>query len=211
MSSLLDQSEAFHAELTVRLERARAALAKNQSQRRDLAFARESGDEAARKMTAVLAKEAAALADDISSLEAAVEEAERRVQRQLAIERDVTERDKAKQALALIEAFRKRGAALDEAFARALGEFEALERDRKSLDLLGYGPATASLIKVNMATAANAALQRVGLQQTFLPPGRRHTFAEVISGWSESVARRAQSRLDAPEPTTTSKKAERAA
>lgn len=66
----IKQAEATQAELEKRLATAREALVANVARRDDLAFEVQTGDDAARKVTAALAKEAATLADDIRSLEA---------------------------------------------------------------------------------------------------------------------------------------------
>jgi hypothetical protein len=192
----ISKAEATGSELVTRLAAAREALAANISRRADLAFASETGDTAARKMTAAFAKEAAALTDDIASLEAATAEAGRRVAAARAADLDATERAKAEKALAMIEAFRKRGATLDAAFDAAIAEFAALERDFKALDLLGYAPSTWALVKINLQLAAGTKLQLVGLQQNFLAPRERRNFLSAISGWADNVARRARARME---------------
>jgi hypothetical protein len=74
-----------------------------------------------------------------------------------AVERDETERDRAGKALALLDSFAKRGAALDVAFGEAIGEYNALAAEFRELEKLGHSPTTFPLVKITMKYAAPVA------------------------------------------------------
>lgn len=156
----------------------------------------QTGDASARKRLDKLVAETPAIEVERRSLEYAVRAAKERITSIAAASADAVERDKAEKALALIETFRKRGAALDSAFDAAIAEIGALERDFRALDLLGYAPSTWALVKINLQLAASTKLQLVGLQQNFLAPRERRNFLSAISGWSDNVARRARARVE---------------
>jgi hypothetical protein len=156
----------------------------------------QTGDLAARKRLEKLVAETPAIETERRSLEYAIKAAKERVTAIAAADLDAAERDKAERALALIDAFRERGAKLDAAFDAAIAEFGALERDFKALNLLGYAPSTWGLVKINLQLAAATKLQRVGLQQSFLAPRERRDFLSTIVAWSDNVSRRARARID---------------
>jgi hypothetical protein len=198
MSTPLDQAQGKQAELAAKLAASKDRLAKLKSQKDDLAYATFTGDPDAAKSSAYLAKEIAATQETIDGLTAACDTAALHVAAAEAAERDADERNKASQALALIEDFKRRGAKLDAAFASALAEYAALERDRRALDLLGFPPTTPALCQLHMKLAATTALQSIGLQvDRYLSPGQRRNFATAIEGWASGVERRAQARLAA--------------
>lgn len=103
-------------------------------------------------------------------------------------------------ALGLVSGFVARGKALDEKLSAFVEEFQELNRDFTELQKVNYPPATWALIATNMRSATLARLMFTDLQVEFLPPARRHSFAQVIEAWGAHVRLRAQGRLDRGAP-----------
>ncbi|MFZ0209886.1 MAG: hypothetical protein WAL59_27905 [Roseiarcus sp.] len=184
------------AELEAKLLAHQAKAGEHEAAIAAVSLPAQTGDASARKRLDKLVAETPAIDTERRSLEYAIKAAKERVTSIAAADLDAAERDKAGQALAMVEAFRKRGAALDVAFDAAIAEFGALERDFRALDLLGYAPSTWNLVKINLQLAAATKLQLVNLQQNFLAPRERRDFVGAISGWADNVARRARARIE---------------
>jgi hypothetical protein len=166
-----------------------------------ISFAAHSGDAAAHKRLDALNQKAASAALEIRSLEAAVAEARKRVGYAAAVETDANERENARNALALLGDFERRGEQLDHAMGKVLSQYEELIRDFNALEKLGFPPNSKALIEINAKRAIQTKLMSVGLQSEFLPPNERHTFAEVIEGWAQAVRSRIEARLRRNPPT----------
>ncbi len=114
----IDQAERTRAELVKRLETLRADRAANEERRAALAFDAETGDAAAKRSIAELTKAAAALDVDVQTVEAAIAEAARRVRAAADASRRQAERDKARQARAILARLRTASPRSTPAFAR---------------------------------------------------------------------------------------------
>jgi DNA polymerase III gamma/tau subunit len=185
------------ADLEQKLADARARHDEAQSEAKEIAFAAHTGEADARKRLDRLHAESAKIAAEVLSLEAAIVEARRRVDAALAAESDDIARDKAERAIALLDAFAKRGAELDAALGAFLERYADLTRDVRQLEALGYSPSTSALIAKNMQSAVATKLQFTELRQAFLAPHERRNFVDVIEGWGRSVRMRATARLNA--------------
>ena len=183
------------AELEAKLVAHRTKAGEHEAAIAAVSLPAQTGDASARKRLDKLVAETPAIAAEGRSLEYAIKTAKERVTSIGAADADAAERDKANQALALIEAFRDRGARLDSAFDAVITDMTALEKDFHLLNVLGYPPTTWALLKINLQLAAATKLQRVGLQQNFLAPRERHDFLSTIVAWSDNVARRAGARV----------------
>ena len=183
-------------ELTARLGALRADRVKNEQRRRDLALDAELGDAKARKEIGELAKGAAALDVEISTVEAALAEAGRRISAAEAAEREEALRQKARTALAMLDEFEARGEALSGKLAGFIAEYKALCGDFRKLEQVGFAPTTYALIASNMRRAVASALLDTDLRQEFLAPKDRTTFAAVIAGWAANVRARAGAMLN---------------
>ena len=156
---------------------------------------RERAQEAGR-----LNAKAAMVAAEVASLEAAIVEAQRRVDQAMADERDEVERAKARDALALLDDFSQRGKLLDESMDKFVRPYDELTRDFRALQLLGYEPTSYPLVQINMQAAVATKLQFTDLRQNFLAPHARRDFISVIEGWARHVRGRAEARLNRNAP-----------
>jgi chromosome segregation ATPase len=185
------------ADLEAKLADARARHDEAQSEAKEIAFAAHTGEADAKRRLDRLHADAAKISSEVLSLEAAIVEARRRVNEALAAESDDVARDKAEQALALLDDFAKRGAELDAALDDFLAKYGSMMADISKFDSLGYAPSTRALITKNMQSAVATKLQFTPLRQSFPAPHERRNFVEVIEGWGRSVRMRAEARLKA--------------
>lgn len=192
----LEELKLKKAELSERRNTLAADLATKQDARASLAFDAELGVESAKRQIAELTTAAAKLESELKTVDAALAECARRVSGAEAAERGEVERENARAALALLETFRKRGAALDAAFSAAIAEYVALSDEFRRLNALGFAPTTVALVKANMQRAAATKLMFTDLQGEFLAPHVRRDFVTSIDGWAAAVAARANATLN---------------
>ena len=110
-------------------------------------------DAKAAKRVGEINTELARLASETTVLRAAIAEADRRDAATAAEQRDTTERGNAERALALLDSFAKRGAALDAKFDVAIAEYAGLCGEFKELEKLGFSPTTYRMVAITMRTA----------------------------------------------------------
>jgi hypothetical protein len=195
MQNAAESAREILADLEHKLAGARERKVETESLLKANAFAANTGDAEARKKQTKWNTDLASWAADIFSLEAAIVEARRRLAAAVAANADAQEQENARQALALLETFATRGAALDLAFEVVLAEYAQLSREFKELDRLGYPATTPSLVSVNMSLAASTKLMHTDMQNAFLAPARRRSFVESIEAWSAHVRAKATARL----------------
>ncbi len=194
----IDQAERTRAELVKRLETLRADRAANEERRAALAFDAETGDAAAKRSIAELTKAAAALDVDVQTVEAAIAEAARRVRAAADASRRQAERDKARQARAILARLAHRFAAIDAGLRQAADNLRAVQSDFRSLGAFGAAVPNGKLIEVNSRSAVYAALAGLGLDVPPIAPAARHSFESLGAGWLASIERWAAGILDAP-------------
>jgi hypothetical protein len=151
---------------------------------------------AATKRLAAINSELANGAAEITSLQAALNEANRRDAAAKAAQLDGKERDAAAAALGLLDTFAKRGAALDEAFDKLIAEYVALSDEFRQLENLKFAPTSHRMVHITMRTALLTKLMGTDLKIQHLAPGERKSFEGAIGGWSASIRSRAQARLN---------------
>ena len=187
------------ADLSARLaatEERRAALV---TERIETSFAAHTGDAKARARLTAISKNIAEIASEAESLQEALAEARRR---EKAAEYEAhVEKGKAdaRAALERIADWRERAAALDAALADFGEAYGKLKADMLSLATLGAPPSGAT-VRSACPRAVAAALQAAGLSKEidtigFLAPHERHSFADIVGGWSSQVERWAQAHL----------------
>jgi hypothetical protein len=160
-----------------KLSDARARHVETEAKAAELAYPANTGDESARKKLDGLNAKVAMVAAEVASLEAAIVTAKRHVAAAEAAEVDEAERRKARDALALLDDFSRRGKLLDESLDKFMKQYDALTRDFRALQLLGYEPTS-----------------------YFLAPHARRDFISVIEGWARHVRGRAEARLNRHAP-----------
>ena len=193
----IKQAEATQAELTKRLAAAREALADIVARRDDLAFEAQTGDAEARKVTAALATDAAALVDEIRSLEAATAEAGRRVTAARDSAAKEVDRERAAKARVIAVRLETRGAAMDAGLSAFKAAYSGLIDDMRELALLGAPAPSVALIDVNLRRALDSALGGLHTKVRPVPPLQRHSFDELAGGWARPSERWAAGILDA--------------
>jgi hypothetical protein len=153
-------------------------------------------DKASIKKVDEITEELNRVANEIAVLTAALAESGRRDEAAAAAKRDSDECGNAEKALALLDSFEKRGAALDAAFDTAISEYNALVDEFRRLDALGFAPTTYNLVNSNMRLALKSKVMNTGLVVEHLRSHLRRNFVDVISGWSNHVRARATARLN---------------
>lgn len=148
------------------------------------------------KRLAEIGTELQHLADETASLNAAIAEAGRRAAAADTADRDAAEREKAEKALVLLDSFAKRGAALDAKFDEAIAEFNAMSKEFRELEALGYPPTTFALVASNMKLALKTKLMNTGLIVEHLAPHMRRNFLTALEGWTAHTRGRATARLN---------------
>jgi hypothetical protein len=151
----------------------------------------------ATKRIAAIATELAGLDNIRATLSAALAETSRRAAAADTAARDAAERDKAEKALALLDSFSKRGAAMDAKFDEAVAEFNAMLKEFRELDALGYPPTTYNLVASNMRLALKTKLMQTGLIIEHLAPNMRRNFLTALEGWVAHTRARATAALEA--------------
>jgi chromosome segregation ATPase len=149
-----------------------------------------------RKRLDKLEAEMAKAAMEVASLESAIGEAKKRVEAAEADEVDEAELARARDALALLDSFAKRGDDLQQSLDKFIANYAELSKDFRQLEAQGYAPTTWSLVKVNMQAAVATGLQFTDLRQAFLAPHERRDFRAVIEGWARHIRGRAEARLN---------------
>ncbi|SFK83497.1 hypothetical protein [Methylocapsa palsarum] len=193
--STLDDARAALASLNGKLEAARKKASSIDVEIVGVSFAAHCDDAGARKTLDALNAKASSASLEIRSLEAAVSEAKRRVDLATAADADAADCEKARQALALLNDFAKRGDELQRALERFVAKYNDLAGDFRQLEKLGYAPTSYPLIKVNMAAATKTALMHTDVSVAHLAPHARRDFQSVIDGWASHVRARASARL----------------
>ncbi|SFK28813.1 hypothetical protein [Methylocapsa palsarum] len=196
MTTLIDEARAILVDLNEKLEAARKKAAGIDVEIVGVSFAAHCDDAGARKTLDALNSKASAASLEIRSIEVAVSEAKRRVDLATTAEAAESEREKARQALALLDDFAKRGDQLQQALDKFIAKYSELTNDFRRLELLGYAPTSYALVKTNMQSAMKAALMPTDLRIEHLPPHARRDFRDVIEGWSRHVRMRASARLN---------------
>jgi hypothetical protein len=162
---------------------------------KNVSFEAHTAGGEARERLDNLTSQAVGAAREAESLGAAISEAKLRLAAAVAAETDAAEQDKARMALGLVSGFLARGRALDEKLTAFIEEYQALRGDFHDLERTGYPPSSWSLVEINLKNAVASRLMGTPMQTDFLPPAKRHTFEEVITGWGNSVRMRAERRL----------------
>jgi hypothetical protein len=153
-------------------------------------------DAKAAKRVGEINTELARLGNETVVLNAALDEAGRRDAAAKAAERDGQERDNATKALALLDTFAQRGAALDEWFDKMIAEYTALCSEFRELEKLGFSPTTYRMVAITMRTAMLTKLMGTDLKIQHLAPGDRKTFQGAIESWSAAARARAETELN---------------
>ena len=186
----LEELRAKQSELKERRDRLRAELVQNQDRRLALSFDSECGVAAARKEINKLVEAAAALDVELKTVDAALAEAGRRVAGAEAADREEGQRQRAREALGLLDEFEARGVALSQKLGDFLAEYQNLCGDFRKLERIGFSPTSYPLIASNMRRAVASALLETDLRQDFVAPNDRTTFAAVIGAWAGNVRSR---------------------
>jgi len=191
-----EHARTIEAEIFGKIGAAKAELKVVDERRAAIAYDAETVGGETKKEFDRLAKDRLALQTRLEGLDHALAGARRRVSAADADVEDEAARRRAAEALELLDAFAKRGAALDSKFSQVIHEYQALCGDFRQLEKLGFPPTTYALVQLNMRRAATAALMSAGLAEAFLAPLDRRSFSQVVDGWTSAVRGRATARLE---------------
>jgi hypothetical protein len=184
------------------LQRKHAAATVRQTElsmeRRQIAYAAHTGDDAARARLDELIAEDASLAGEIASLAEAAAEARNRLAEAQRAEAQAAERDLAGDVVKKVREFRKHGTELDRLAQQLVTQFTNLADEAATIRALGVPLAASGLIRVNCARALQSALIPAGLDVERVPPNQRHSFTELVDGWTRGAEVWAKARLAEP-------------
>jgi hypothetical protein len=179
-----------------------AAIAKAtalQTDRRQLAFDANTGDQKARKALDT-ANSASATADlEIENVRSAIEEARRRLGEAERAEEMALLASNAEAALVLGERLAERGRKIDAALAIVADESKAFADDIAALNRLGCRSPRIEQFTSLGERAVSFALMFCPLKLRHLGFNERHSFTELSSTWRETVTRWASGFLDKSE------------
>jgi hypothetical protein len=197
--------------MTTEIEKAEATLAKLEDHRRHLiqkateldaerqkiAFSAHTGDQKARQRLDRINAETASHQSELLSIDAAITEAQSRVEaahRQAAIEAD---REQARKLVQELEAFEACGDKLDELIGDFVKYSFALERTVSEINALGCPSPSHAQLDALGARALLTALNKTPWAREFspLPPNERRTFASLIEAWSPQIRSNIDGRL----------------
>jgi hypothetical protein len=187
------------AELEKKLTSAKAEHAEATAAAKALAFDAFTIGGAAQERLAALHAQAGALAAELTSLEAAIQEAQRRLAEALAYEAGEAGRAAAVRRFAILESMAARCARLDAIFAKENAELQALFDEYDKAGLEGERPCSRDMFRVSTKNARLAALQAGPLEvgEKFLAPFQRHTLVETVGSAVKAAMVRATATINA--------------
>jgi hypothetical protein len=184
-------------------------LQKLGQERAALSYDAHRGDPKSRKRLDDLHLTAAKMDSEFLSLDAAVSEAQSRVKDAEAAVTKAQAAAKAQQILGLLPDLREHGKLLDRALLELIDNYEKFQNTARTIraltnpgtDAAGMPLSTEkavpseALMRVGCKRALIAGLCHTDLEVERLAPSDRHTFAEIVDGWSESIRHWARRRL----------------
>jgi len=187
------------ADLNAKLAATEERRAQLVTERIETSFDAHTGDAKARARLNSINKSIAEIMSEAESLQEALASARRRekvAEHEAHLEKG---RADARAALERIAAWPDRAAKLDAQLAGFAAGYEKLKADMAALATLG-APPSGVMVRSACPRAIMTALQMAGLYQEierigFLAPHERHSFADIVGGWSMQVERWAQARL----------------
>jgi hypothetical protein len=191
-----DEAKTILADLERRKQEHEAKLRLADADIGSISLAAQTGDAEARKRLAKLQGEKRSAEDELKSLVFAGEAQRRVVAECEAADTEEAERKNAGKALAMLDSFAARGAALDKTFDAALAEYAELTKDFHALTSLGYAPTTYPALKVAMQKAAATKLMFTDLQGAFLAPRERRNFKDAVEWFARNIRVKAEARLN---------------
>jgi DNA repair exonuclease SbcCD ATPase subunit len=142
-------------------------------------------DKTAVKRLAEINAEIAHLSSELTSLNAALEEAGRRATAAVSAEAAEAEKARAEQALPIAERLAERGKKLDAAIQEYCANFNGVKEDLDALARLGVPIPTRDLVRVNLRRANDAAQASLDKTSRPVPPNQRHSFDSLLRGWAQ--------------------------
>jgi hypothetical protein len=205
----LRSARVAHAEFVTKRGAHEERLTDLAKERAALAFDAHRGDPKARKRLDALHLEIARADSEAKSIDAAIEEADRRCRDAEDGVARAEQAEKARQVLELLPQLREHGRVLDEAARTVLesyAEFQRTARTIRSLtdpgrDVVGLplsherAVPSEGLMRVTCRRSLIAHLTGTDLEFERLAPGDRHDFATVVDGWARGIEAWASRRL----------------
>jgi hypothetical protein len=155
-------------------------------ERTEIAYAALTGDAKAAKRLEKIHADLAVIDSEIASVQAAIQEAGRRVAEAEAEARAEVDAEKRKRALVVAEQITKHAKQLDDHAAIFFGMYAAFRLDMIELNRLGAAP-NINIVDAVCLRAFEASSMGTRLQLRHLPPGDRVTFAELANSWKQNA------------------------
>jgi hypothetical protein len=157
------------------------------------------GDEEAEKQINEHEKSRAATVNSRRRLQAARVSIEAELQMAVAVIEREAVKEKAREAKEIVATCRKRGSELDVGLRKLVEDYLAIQGDVAALTRLGATRINPELVRVNCLRALTAALMQTDLGLPLVPPLARHSFSELVGGWSNTAERWIETALTPPE------------
>jgi chromosome segregation ATPase len=173
-------------------------------ERKQIAFAAHSGNDGkARKRLDAINLEAASFASEMSSLEAALEEANSRLSAARRDEALQQNRAQAKELRTTLDRFHELGLIMDDCFTDLTSAALEMKIVLDKMHQLGASRPTSEQVRVLGALAVRTALLATPWSKEFDPiaPNQRRSFKSLVDGWRGQIDQNIAARLGEPSKT----------
>jgi DNA repair exonuclease SbcCD ATPase subunit len=168
------------------------------AERQKISFAAHTGDNKARKRLDEINTASANHTSEMQSIDAAIAEANQRLEaakREAAI---VDDRAKAEQLKILIDELGELGTEIDAAFGDAIAHLASLKSVLDKIHALGVPNPSHDQLRVFSTLAMRTVLMQMPYPREFeiVPPSQRRTFQQMVSGWQVMLLQNIAARLE---------------
>lgn len=183
----IDTAQATLASLQQKRRAALARQADIAAERRNIAFAAHTGDADARARLDELAREDITMAAEVSSLDAAITEAQSRVADARRAADLEARHERGREARKRAAKFHRQGLELDKAAQGFLRRFNDLRDEAIELRKLGLDHLRLEAIDVACKRALQSMLMGTPLKLEHVAPSERANFAHLVAGWTRMI------------------------
>jgi hypothetical protein len=163
--------------------------------RERVAYTATTGDKAARRELDKATQDAMAARLELEDLDAAIEEARRRIAGAVAQQEHEIRCAAARRALELTDELRAAGTLSGEALVAFVARYQKVQQIAADLNRLGIGSPRADVVRVNAERAIATSLGPLGLAP-LLQPSQRCDLSAVIEGYCQRAESQARAILD---------------
>jgi hypothetical protein len=184
----IQKAEAVLTELAAKRDAHLELGKKLTDDRREIAFAANTGDQGARKKLDALNHESALHERELENLSAAIEEAIKRLDAARREENLKGDRKKALRLRELLPQFVAHGEKIDEMLASLVAESNAMAQTLREMNALGCANPNDRQLHVNASFVIHTAMSQSPWRSEFrhLRPEERRTFGELFAGMNKA-------------------------